>query len=539
MLAPASARAYCRYTTSTPAAWDPVAQGGCYAGNAASPDFMLFWSSLCVGYSIQQDASQYVTLADATTVAAQAFAAWSATSCSAGGAPSIQAINNGSVACANVQYNTFQPNQNVIVFRDNGWPSDMDHDPSNLALTSVQYYINYDDSTDLQNGQILGADMEINESDHRIVVDPSTFDAGATGVDVYPLLLVMTHEAGHFLGLAHSASASAIMYARYHATSVVELTQDDIEGICSTAVPGGLRLTTNAGMIDAGTTCDPTPTNGFQSECGDPDAAALPTGDNEGGAGSSEGTVNAATPNTGGCSSGASSTPPWGAAAGAGSVLGLGLGLRRRTRSGRRSAAAIVGLAVASAGIPSLLARDAEGSVSVAVTFEELVQSATGVAVVTPVERHATREGGRIVTYVEARVVSLLAGMLPDEVRVRTLGGAIDRIGEIVEGQASFSTDQPTLVFLEPSKSTPGAFVVVAQAQGQFAVVTGPDAKVRIVGRADPGGIVPPSPDRLDRIARLLPVGTTPRLARTLLVERTLDDVKQLVTSSWNRLHSK
>jgi hypothetical protein len=539
MLASSSAHAYCRYTTSTPAAWDPVSQGGCYAGDPGSANFVLFWAGLCVGYSLQQDASQYVSLDDATAVAAQAFAAWSAASCSAGGTPSIQAVNNGPVACSNVQYNNYQPNQNVIVFRDNGWPSDLDHDPSNLALTTVQFYINNADSTDLQNGQILGADMEINESDHRIVVDPSTFDAGATGVDVYPLLLVMTHEAGHFLGLAHSALASAIMYARYHSSSVGALTQDDIEGICATAVPGGLRLTTNAGLIDAGTTCDPTPTNGFQSECGDPDAAALPAGDDEGGAGSSGDTVNAAMPNTGGCSVGASSAPQWSAAAGAAWLLGLGLGVRRRTRFRRSSAAAILGFAVASAGIPSLVARDARGSTSIAVTFEELVQSATGVAVVTPVERRATRENGRIVTYVEARVVSLLAGTLPGEIRVRTLGGAVDRMGEIVEGQASFSTEQPTLVFLQPSKSTPGAFVVVAQAQGQFPVVTGPDAKVRIVARADPGGIVEPSPDRLDRISRLLPAGTTPQLARTLLVERTLEDVKRLVMSSWNRLHSK
>ncbi len=109
-----SASAYCRYTTLTPAAWNPVASAGCYAGDPEN-NLLLYWAGLCVGYSLQQDASRYVTFDDATAVAAQAFAAWSAASCSGGGSPSIQAYNVGSVSCSNVQYNLFEPNQNVIV----------------------------------------------------------------------------------------------------------------------------------------------------------------------------------------------------------------------------------------------------------------------------------------------------------------------------------------------------------------------------------------------------------------------------------------
>jgi hypothetical protein len=173
------------------------------------------------------------------------------------------------------------------------------------------------------------------------------------------------------------------------------------------------------------------------------------------------------------------------------------------------------------------------------VTFEELVASATGVAVVVPVDRFARRENGRVVSYVRARVVSLLAGSLPDEVSVRTLGGVADGIGEIVEGQASFPTDQPELVFLQPSSSAPGSFTVVRQAQGQFPVVTGPDAKVRVIASPNPGNLVQPGPQRLQRISRVLLDGTTPRLARAVLVERTLEDTTLLVAAAWERLHSK
>ena len=537
MLASSPSRAYCRYYSTTPPAWDPVSSGGCYQGGSGGGDYLLFWAGLCAGYSIQQDASLYVTLADATTLAAEAFAAWSAAQCSQGGSPSIQAVNVGTAACSNVQYNQYQPNQNVIIFRDDGWPSDEDHDPGNLALTTVQYYNDTDSADDPQNGQILGADMEVNESNFRLVADPSTFDAGSGGVDVYPLLPVLMHEAGHFLGLAHSADENALMYAFYHASSAAGLTQDDSEGICATALPGGLRLTTNAGVVDTGAVCDPTPTNGFQSECGDPDAAALATGDDGGAEAGAGDNSDSAALDTGGCSVGASSARSRWFGAVATCALGIVLAMRRLARRRRRSAAVVVLLALATLGTALPMARDATASTSVEVTFEELVHSATAVAVITPIELHAARESGRAVTHVRAKVASLIAGSLPDEIVVRTLGGVVDRIGEIVEGQASFAVDQPVLVFVRPSKSEPGQFAVVALAQGQFPVVTGPDAKVRIVGGPNPGALVPPGAHRLEWLSKILPPGATPRPARALLAERTLEDVRRLVVSSWDRLH--
>jgi hypothetical protein len=304
-----------------------VAEGGCFEGDASDPGFILFWGQLCAGYSIQQDASRYVSLDEATSLAAQAFAAWSSASCSGQTHPSIQAMNNGPAACNSVQYNQYQPNQNVIIFRDDGWPSE--YDSSWLALTTVEFYINNDAPDDPRNGQILGADMEINETDFRLVADAGAADAGSDGVDTYPLLPVLMHEAGHFLGLAHSADTSALMYALYRPSSAAGLTEDDREGICSTAVPGGLRLTTNAGVVDAGSTCDPTPTNGFQSECGDPDAAAL-EGYGEAGEFDSDGTPAVVTAqNGGGCSASAAVPPAYSPNPGVLFFFGLALTRRR------------------------------------------------------------------------------------------------------------------------------------------------------------------------------------------------------------------
>jgi len=271
VLGSSTAHAYCRYLTTTPAAWNPVSQGGCFEGDGIEPAYILFWNQICVGYSIQQDASRYVTLSDATALAGEAFLAWTSATCSGQAPPSVQAINNAPVAC-----NILPTHQNAIIFRDDGWPAE--YDSSWLALTSLTFYINTNDPNDPKNGQILGADMEINESDYRLVANPDAADASGTGIESFPLLPVLMHEAGHFLGLAHSADTSALMYALYHPSSAAGLTEDDREGICSMALPGGLRLTSNSGLVDANTTCDPTPFHSSQSQCGVQDTElALPS----------------------------------------------------------------------------------------------------------------------------------------------------------------------------------------------------------------------------------------------------------------------
>jgi hypothetical protein len=82
-------------------------------------------------------------------------------------------------------------------------------------------------------------------------------------------LPVLMHEAGHFLGLGHSTDTASLMYALYRPSPTASLTDDDSQGLCSIDLVGGLRSISSGGLFDAGNLCDPTPTNGFQSECGD------------------------------------------------------------------------------------------------------------------------------------------------------------------------------------------------------------------------------------------------------------------------------
>lgn len=239
-------------TVRAPADFDPVSSGGCFEGGLP-----LFWRNACIGYDVHNPPSKRVSYEDATNALSEAFTAWTGVSCPTEGTGrsrvSIDVRDLGPVECDAVKYTSRAANQNIVVFRDDTWP----YSPQVLGLTTVVFAPD--------TGEIYGADMEINTKD----MDPIAF-RDPVPTNAYDFLSVVTHEAGHFLGIAHSDSMRATMYASYEKGETHQriLSPDDVNAVCSIYRPDGTRAVLD-GKVTAAPGCDPTPRGGFTRTCDD------------------------------------------------------------------------------------------------------------------------------------------------------------------------------------------------------------------------------------------------------------------------------
>jgi len=244
LLGTSSASAYCLASTCDD-------QGAvCFPPQPTDCGRNLRWFRGCIGYAVQTDASVQVDRATTRSALRAAFDAWEAARC-ADGTPSIHAEDLKPVECDTVEYNENAGNVNLIVFRDLVWshPDTPDH----IALTTVTF--------DIETGEILDADIEINTAQHDLITP--------TAAGEFELLAVLTHEVGHFLGIAHSPLSDATMFASY-SSDLATLAPDDEQAICSIYTP------------KADVSCNPIPRHGFSPDCsGDQtegDCSAAPPG---------------------------------------------------------------------------------------------------------------------------------------------------------------------------------------------------------------------------------------------------------------------
>ena len=394
----------------------------------------LWWSNACVGFSVQQDASKQVSYADADAIAQRAFAKWSAPSCAGegdagagAGVPSIQAQDEGPVACAEVGYSESGPNQHVIVFRDESWPHDDQY--NTLALTTVTF------DTDTGGNPGRGHGGQHGPAHGR------GDDAGTSGG--LHLESIFTHEAGHFFGLAHTPTKTAIMYAFYQ-PAATSLTSDDIGGICSVYLPDGDRVTdqNKNGSIDAVSvqqaSCNETPFAGFGSQCGPLGPAATTSGGCTVAAGAGAGSNDAER--------------------GAMTLITIALVLAAVRRHGARLfamkrvrailACSLVSIGGAFAGLAA--EREAHASISITVLFDELVRDSTGAALVTPMSSGRSGRTAASTLFTRVFLNRSVAGAVDNDPWILTMGGVVGKVGQLVNGEPVLTVGRPGLLFVQP-----------------------------------------------------------------------------------------
>lgn len=160
--------------------------------------------------------------------------------------------------CAIPQQNATEPNVNVVAFI---WDwQERHYDEDAMAFTAVWY-----DPT--CSGEILGADMMINETVGGL--GDCCPDGECSVQDVFSckkqnivdIQNVVTHEAGHFLGMGESENESATMYPNAEMGDINKryLTNDDRAGFCNIYPASSLSEK-----------CDYTPRNGLSLSCYEP-----------------------------------------------------------------------------------------------------------------------------------------------------------------------------------------------------------------------------------------------------------------------------
>lgn len=185
-----------------------------------------------------------------------------------------------------------------------------------------------------------------------------------------------------------------------------------------------------------------------------------------------------------------------------------------------------------------LVVGDARASVSIAVTWDGLLRESTAAAIVTPIEARSVWENGRIYTYTHVRIDRAMAGDLGTggDAWVRTMGGVVGKIGQIVDGEPVLAPGQSSLLFLHPGPV--GAYEVTARGQGQFPVVRDDPknpASGHFVRSTSVGALVLP---RAAASATSSASASPPlRLAADVVHGRAIDDVAHDIAEAWKPTH--
>jgi hypothetical protein len=247
VLVAGEAHAFCRSTTCRDKADQPCEKD---EKRCPSTGNKLYWPTSCITYALNKRGSTRLVFEEARGVIHTAFEQWNQVDCGGGKHPSMHIREREPVSCRKTEYNEKGKNVNVVFFQDDYWA--YRSTDATLAKTSVTF--------NSDTGEILDADIEINTANSVVTIaDPPERVEQDLGS-------ILTHEVGHFIGIAHSIEDGSVMAESYNAGDIKrKLAPDDVEAICAIYPP------------DNGVGCNDEPRGGFSDTCGgDDDPSTVP-----------------------------------------------------------------------------------------------------------------------------------------------------------------------------------------------------------------------------------------------------------------------
>lgn len=210
VFASSTASAFCRTTTCEPELESCATDDrGCVTSGVH-----LRWTKLPIVYRVAARGSTAFDRDEARARIATAFDAWTKAICAGGRRTSLTVVEGDAMAEDKPLGQKRGAEPFGIFFRDDTWP--YASATTTLAITNQEY--------GKESGRIIYSDIEINTRKTPLTI----FD------------LVVVHEAGHYLGLAHSRVPGSIMTAEYDNASLRVPNEDDLSGICELFPPDGL-----------------------------------------------------------------------------------------------------------------------------------------------------------------------------------------------------------------------------------------------------------------------------------------------------------
>lgn len=197
----------------------------------------LFWESPCLTYGVSELNLSYLGFSGEQfdDIVEDAFEVWQGVDCGRGKHPGFEVHSVGVVESNGVFTCDAEPYGNLAVW---SFVTRWTRSASAMAFTSSAY--------DKKSGQVFDADVDFHLSRFINEVAPEDYALVTSKVAL--------HEAGHFLGLAHSQVPNAAMEDGYDPFELVshELTQDDIDAICDLYPPDGDLECAPRGFVAAG-----------------------------------------------------------------------------------------------------------------------------------------------------------------------------------------------------------------------------------------------------------------------------------------------